>query len=1050
MKLFGKSVLAILLLYPAMLWGLTACQDHPDTPHPDTTESGSVPDGTVPDETVSPVTDPTETDPAETDPAETDPAETDPLETTSVPSGIPDPTMSADFTPRDGVIASMGLFGGTEFGDTVGYASTIVAGGEFGSYQVTHKGETYTLPAYCKTAADGQAAALDLSAYADDPNLRTAIADGYTIELTVQLTEDPGEGFQALFSSTQNGMFGLAMRNGHFLFQQFNGTGYTDAISETEVRVGELYHLVGVYNAQHNDLRLYVNGEEQAVVKAGTFGFGESPFIYVIGADVGYSHVITDYPSPPAIFTKAALYDASMSASEVSVLYDTAVKELANPPVPTRPYHPASEYFFTTLELRKEPRAGEEIEIVATLENRSDTDRIFKLALCHPLLSAECDESNQSITVKAGSTAPVCFKVRLREGGSMLFVLNLLSENGLTVMSETLPVVASGKGYYVGDAHTHSTLSDGKDSLADNFGTAHSKGQAFMIATDHNYDVTLSEPITQAASLYSNFLAITANEVTTEYGHMLEYGVPHRHSGGYTGHMWEIMAAYRPDAAEWQRLFDEIISEGGICYIAHPFFFSNTGSWKWPGVGSDQTQVSVYKGFTGIEVYNSDSHANGIAFNGTEKAFEWWDRYNLKGEQRYYGISNTDGHTKDIVSRTGNALLLEELTPEAVLNALRNGHFYGTNGAEIRFDIDGVGMGDCLPLPADGKATLTLRVADQGAPLTKVLLYTYTMTGNIEEAYRARKVDTLFDSEKDGTAWLFELTREIEVQDGQFYRVEVYSASSLYGDYEVMGGFAFTNPIWVGDLIPALEEDDPTEPERKLTLNKAVFAEGEDIFITAVANVKTDLIGVYPASFVPGQDASIYWAYFEGGPHDSTVIPVGQAVKLTDMPGDNRGNWQTSSYYDVLPAGEYKVVLRGEDGSVVYQVNFTVVKPDDIPDPPDETRRLSLDKETYTVGEDIWITAGGIIATDAICVYPIHFTPGQDASIYWAQFEGRPNAVATVASGSTFKLTDMPGDNRSNWQTSGYYDVLPAGEYKVVLRGEDGCVVLQVNFAIVE
>ena len=108
----------------------------------------------MPDETVSPVT-----DPAETDPAETDPTETDPLETNSVPSGIPDPTMRADFTPRDGVIVNMGLFDGTEFGDTVGYASTIVAGGEFGSYQVIHKGETYTLPAYCKTVATGQVAA---------------------------------------------------------------------------------------------------------------------------------------------------------------------------------------------------------------------------------------------------------------------------------------------------------------------------------------------------------------------------------------------------------------------------------------------------------------------------------------------------------------------------------------------------------------------------------------------------------------------------------------------------------------------------------------------------------------------------------------------------------------------------------------------------------------------------------------------------------------------------------------------------------------------------
>ena len=225
MKQLGKWMLASLLLCLTLLWGLTACKKQPAPPTPD----DSIHDGTVSDEPTSPDTEPTETAPDETDPTETtpagtDPVGTDPVETVSAPVGIPDPTMNADFTPRDGVIVSMGIFDGTGFGDTVGYASTIVAGGEFGSCQVTHKGTSYTVPAYRKTVAAGQSAALDLSAYADDPTLRAAIADGYTVELTVQITEKPEMGFQALFSSTQNGMFGLAMRDGHFLFQQFNGT----------------------------------------------------------------------------------------------------------------------------------------------------------------------------------------------------------------------------------------------------------------------------------------------------------------------------------------------------------------------------------------------------------------------------------------------------------------------------------------------------------------------------------------------------------------------------------------------------------------------------------------------------------------------------------------------------------------------------------------------------------------------------------------------------------------------------------------------------------
>ena len=463
-------------------------------------------------------------------------------------------------------------------------------------------------------------------------------------------------------------------------------------------------------------------------------------------------------------------------------------------------------------------------------------------------------------------------------------------------------------------------------------------------------------------------------------------------------------------------------------------------------MGNDPTKVFVYKGFTGIEVYNADAYANGASTEPTQKAFEWWDRYNLKGEKRYYGISNTDGHNKNIVTRAGKALLLEEVTPAAVLDALKNGHFYGTNGIELRFDIDGTGMGDALPLPADGKATLTLRVADQAAPLTKVILYTYTMTGNIEEAYQARKVEILFDSEKDGETHIFELTREIEVQNGQFYRVEVYSASSLYGD--PTRGFAFSNPIWVGELIEAKYEDNVVEAERRITLNKTTFEQGEDVIITPFTTVKTDVLLVYPLDFVPGKDASIYYTYFESGSHTSPVIPIGQPVKMTDIQGNNHGNHQVGHMYDKLPVGEYKVVIRDETGEVVSQVNFTVkAKKQDVVS--DETLRLELDKEVYKVGEDIWITAGGCIATDQICIYPVSFVPGQDASIYYARFEGYPGATATVVAGSTFKMTDMPGTNKGNWQVDHLYGDLPAGEYKAVIRGADGNAILQVNFTVV-
>ena len=194
MKRLGKHLIFVLLLCLTVLLLFTACKDTatPTDTDPDTTAAENP---TEAEGTTAPDTPPADTDPAETDPANTDPPETDPAETDPVPDGIhiPDPSVSVDYTPKDGILLQMGIFGEGEWGDAVGYAATMLVGGEIGSCEVTHKGKTYTIPAYRKTAAEGQSAALDLSAYAEDETLRAAITDGYTIELTVQLTETLGD-----------------------------------------------------------------------------------------------------------------------------------------------------------------------------------------------------------------------------------------------------------------------------------------------------------------------------------------------------------------------------------------------------------------------------------------------------------------------------------------------------------------------------------------------------------------------------------------------------------------------------------------------------------------------------------------------------------------------------------------------------------------------------------------------------------------------------------------------------------------------------------------
>ncbi len=458
---------------------------------------------------------------------------------------------------------------------------------------------------------------------------------------------------------------------------------------------------------------------------------------------------------------------------------------------------------------------GESLTVTGTVVNNSDKDQTFDACLSRPLLSTTSDTDSKKLTVKAHSTAEVSFPVTLTCGGGFLLGVTLRDDSGAIVATGTTHAIATGKGYYGGDAHTHSVLSDGKNTLKENFTAALNTGHAWMYATDHNYNHANTAETEAALKGFDKFLAITGNEITSDYGHLLEYGTPHRHPANVSGSMYESFPNKRVDVATWQAVMDEIIAEGGACYIAHPFFWSSTGGWMWPGIKRSPSNVFHYTGFTGIEVYNSDL-CDEESWHKNRQAFELWDRYNLKGEQHYYGMANTDGHYMTDVAEVANVLMLDEMTPETILEALKTGRYYATNGPEMRFSItDGdktANFGETLPLPADKKATLQLEIGSQDYPITKVILYKYTMTGMVDAAYNARVETVLFDSEKDGTAYTFSYTNEIDVADGQFYRVEVYAADSVYGDGGFARGLAFSNPIWVGTDILADKETNLNPP----------------------------------------------------------------------------------------------------------------------------------------------------------------------------------------------------------------------------------------------
>ncbi|MDP3775483.1 MAG: hypothetical protein Q8Q85_14585, partial [Gemmatimonadales bacterium] len=185
-----------------------------------------------------------------------------------------------------------------------------------------------------------------------------------------------------------------------------------------------------------------------------------------------------------------------------------------------------------------------------------------------------------------------------------------------------------------------------------------------------------------------------------------------------------------------QQVIDEVNAQGGFGFIAHPFFKKR----RW-------TDYSV-TGFTGIEGYNVahdtlDENRTRLAFwvltvpqdlffysiiNRPYDPLRRWDE--LTAERgRMVGIGSTDAHefhafgmkfapyeTLFRLSRTHLLVASGELTPEAVYDALRQGHAYfsieflaearGFTFAARRGNrVDGI-MGDSVPL-TDG---LTLSV----------------------------------------------------------------------------------------------------------------------------------------------------------------------------------------------------------------------------------------------------------------------------------------------------------------------------------------------------
>ena len=144
---------------------------------------------------------------------------------------------------------------------------------------------------------------------------------------------------------------------------------------------------------------------------------------------------------------------------------------------------------------------------------------------------------------------------------------------------------------------------------------------------------------------------------------------------------------------------------------------------------------------------------------------------------------------------------LNTLERDSIHEMLKSGRFFGSNGPEIRFSIQGTGIGESCRL--DGKTLVHGRLAvfDPLGRLEEVILYR-GMRQDKRDVPARKKIYKVFDVFPVGdgrTIW----TKDwyFYAEPGDFYRIEAVSEQNLAG---ISGekrteekGFAYTNPIWI-------------------------------------------------------------------------------------------------------------------------------------------------------------------------------------------------------------------------------------------------------------
>ena len=319
--------------------------------------------------------------------------------------------------------------------------------------------------------------------------------------------------------------------------------------------------------------------------------------------------------------------------------------------------------------------------------------------------------------------------------------------------------------WYRGNLHCHTTNSDGAmppDRLVAHYSYA---GWDFISITDHGKVTTFPEGTNLPDITY-----IPGTEVGTVRASTL---------AGTNYHIVGINVQEAPKAPDLvgpqgaQYLLDAIREQGGLAHVAHAY---------WSGLRLEE--IAPLRGLYALEVFNADTevHIN----RGSSQAV--WDDL-LTERIPTCAIAVDDCHRPGYDSlRAWTVVRAPDRSPDSIVSALRDGHFYASNGPEI-LDVQWKPEGTRNGVPYGGEVTVKCSPARSVSLVCDATKGSRVNAGPFGMALRGRRLRS-------------ESNRPEGVIEGELLTGAVFELQGIerYARVQVedaQGRCAWTNPLFV-------------------------------------------------------------------------------------------------------------------------------------------------------------------------------------------------------------------------------------------------------------